>query len=288
MSDTILDHGYVPEEHAPDPVVSHGDPTPPGKVAIWLFLASEVMFFIGLLGTYIILRSGSSELFAKHAAGLSKPLAAGNTIVLLFSSLTMALAVDAAHKGNRTRTIVCLLLTLLCAFGFMGIKSIEYADKWNHHTVVYRGGTDGKTIYVADGHLHESTADRLVLSHALQMKVPAEGALDIHLVSPVHIEEELEHENNGIKPEHGEITIAKSSIAQDMNYFPWKNIFYGCYFALTGIHGLHVIGGIIPIFILLCQAIRGKILAPNIEYTGLYWHFVDLVWIFLFPMLYLI
>ena len=73
MSETILDHGYVPEEHAPDPVISHGDPTPPGKVAIWLFLASEVMFFIAILGTYIILRSGSHELFAKFAAVLSKP-----------------------------------------------------------------------------------------------------------------------------------------------------------------------------------------------------------------------
>ena len=72
MSDTILDHGYVPEEHAPDPVIGHGDPTPPGKVAIWLFLASEVMFFIGLLATYIILRSGNPKLFAEHAQVLSK------------------------------------------------------------------------------------------------------------------------------------------------------------------------------------------------------------------------
>ena len=72
MSETILDHGYVPEEHAPDPVIGHGDPTPPGKVAIWLFLASEVMFFIGILGTYIILRSGSPKIFAEHAAILSK------------------------------------------------------------------------------------------------------------------------------------------------------------------------------------------------------------------------
>ena len=67
MSETVLDHGYVPEEHAPDPVISHGDPTPPGKVAIWLFLASEVMFFIAILGSYIILRSGSHVMFATFA-----------------------------------------------------------------------------------------------------------------------------------------------------------------------------------------------------------------------------
>src|SRR5260370_3185873 len=98
VSETVLDHGYVPEEHAPDPVIGHGDPTPPGKVAIWLFLASEVMFFIAILGSYIILRSGSHEMFAKFALVLSKPLAAVNTVVLILSSLTMALSVDAAQK----------------------------------------------------------------------------------------------------------------------------------------------------------------------------------------------
>ena len=61
MSESVLDHGYIPEEHAPDPVIGHGDPTAPGKIAIWLFLASEIMFFIAILGTYIILRSGSSS-----------------------------------------------------------------------------------------------------------------------------------------------------------------------------------------------------------------------------------
>ena len=55
MSDAALNHGFVPEEHAPEPVISHGDPTPPGKVGIWMFLASEIMFFIAILGTYIIL-----------------------------------------------------------------------------------------------------------------------------------------------------------------------------------------------------------------------------------------
>src|ERR1044072_7780950 len=109
---TIIEHGYIPEEHAPDPVTSHGDPTAPGKVAIWLFLDSEIMFFIAMIGTYIILRSGSPELFSKHAAVLSKALAGVNTVVLIFSSLTMALAVDASQRGDRKRTILCLLITL--------------------------------------------------------------------------------------------------------------------------------------------------------------------------------
>ena len=130
MSESVLNYAgagrpddYVPEEHAPDPVVSHGDPTRPGKVAIWLFLASEIMFFIGILGTYIILRSGSPELFASHAHVLSKAWAGVNTLVLILSSLTVALAVDASQKGNRQRTVLMLGITLVCAFGFLDLPS---------------------------------------------------------------------------------------------------------------------------------------------------------------------
>ena len=104
MSESILDHGYVPEEHAPDPVTSHGDPTAPGKIAIWLFLASEIMFFIGLLATYIIFRSGSPKLFGEHAMALDKKLAGINTLVLIFSSLTMALAVGLGSKEMVSRS----------------------------------------------------------------------------------------------------------------------------------------------------------------------------------------
>ena len=75
MSESILDHGYIPEEHAPDPVIGHGDPTPPGKVAIWLFLASEIMFFIAILGSYIVLRSAAPALFSRHAEALNRLLA---------------------------------------------------------------------------------------------------------------------------------------------------------------------------------------------------------------------
>src|SRR5437763_15391297 len=111
VSETVLDHGFVPEEHAPDPIVGHGDPTSPGKVAIWMFLASEIMFFIAILGTYIVLRAGAPHLFSEHAAALSKQWAGANTLVLILSSLTMALAVDSAQKGHRGKLIAFLLLT---------------------------------------------------------------------------------------------------------------------------------------------------------------------------------
>jgi cytochrome c oxidase subunit 3 len=317
VSETVLDHGWVPEEHAPDPVIGHGDPTPPGKIAIWLFLASEIMFFIAILGTYIILRSGSPQLFGKFAAVLSKPLAGANTLVLILSSLTMALAVDAAKKGARGRVIGCLAITLACALGFMCIKAYEYTDKAFHHTLVYTVpaakpnaptpagagvlGEPGKT-YVIDGHVHEND-DKQIVIKGERGEVPQHGPFDIHLIGAADIPGSLRAEaaaehasgegHNAVSERkeekaEDEYTIPRAYIAQDINYGPWKNQFFACYFTLTGVHGIHVIGGIIPITILLLQAMRGKLFGAATEYIGLYWHFVDLVWIFLFPLLYLI
>ena len=298
MSDTILNHGYVPEEHAPDPVTGHGDPTPPGKVAIWLFLASEIMFFIGLLATYIIFRSGSPKIFAEHAAVLNKALGGANTLVLIVSSLTMALAVDAAQKGKIGRLRLMLSLTFLCALAFMCVKGYEYRDKLIHHTIVAKEA-DGK-FYIYDGHCLENNPTEIRL-HAVRAALPP-GPFDIHWMSPSSVEALAQGkvpapimsshnatvEKKEAKANEQEYTIPRSTISQDITYGPWKNIFYACYFTTTGVHGLHVIGGMIAIAMLLGHAIRGKVLAPHTEYVGLYWHFVDLVWIFLFPLLYLI
>src|SRR4051812_14835413 len=191
VSESILDHGYLPEEHAPDPVISHGDPTPPGKVAIWLFLASEIMFFIAILGTYIILRSGSPSLFAKHAEVLSKALAGVNTVVLIFSSLTMALAVDASQKGNRERTMLFLAITIACAFGFMGIKAKEYYDKGVHHTMTVVDPSSPAGVWVYDGHAHRHGQEWEF--DGSRMPLPQHGQFDIHLVSEASIEEAHDH-----------------------------------------------------------------------------------------------
>ena len=283
---TIVDHGYIPEEHAPDPVIGHGDPTPPGKIAIWMFLASEIMFFIGLLGTYIIFRSGQPKLFADQHEVLSKPLAAANTLILIFSSLTMALAVDAGHKGNRNKVVGFLLLTFLCAAGFMCIKTVEYRDKYHHYTVV---ANEGGKVYCYDGHIQEKdekgeeVPDNMMMIHGYRMEVTG-NSFNINLIS----EHEMKEMNGGAKAEPHEYEIPRASISQSMWYGPWKNNFFASYYILTGVHGLHIVCGMIPIFILLCQAGRGKVMAPAIEYTGLYWHLVDLIWIFLFPLLYLI
>ena len=289
MTESILDHGYVAEEHAPDPVTSHGDPTPPGKVAIWLFLASEIMFFIGLLATYIIFRSGSPKIFADHAAGLNKVAAGTNTLVLIFSSLTMALAVDASQKGLRGRAIACLAITLACATGFMVIKYIEYTDKFTHHTIVAKEA-DG--LFVYDGHKVSNDGKTFVLDGHRARVEP--GPFDIHWMSNAQVAA-LEKQQGLTPPpgaeatSHGaKYTIPVNTISQNITYGPWKNVFYASYFITTGVHGLHVVGGMVALAFLLAHAIFGKLFPPHTEYVGLYWHFVDLVWIFLFPLLYLI
>lgn len=284
MSDTILNHGYVPEEHAPDPMMDHGDPTPPGKVAIWLFLASEIMFFIGVLGSYIVLRSGSAALFSKHAQALSKPLGGINTCVLILSSVTMYIAVESAQQMKRKQTIIAIIITLLCGCAFMGIKYTEYRSKFTHHTIVTRDSIAGPA-FVYDGHVHYEDGKQILVGY----RAPLPAGMNINLVAEQDVKQ-WEADEKGVNEkdvEEQNYTIG-GIISQDISYGPWKNIFYASYFVTTGVHAAHVIGGLIAMLFLLGHAIRGKVLPAHTEYVGLYWHFVDLVWIFLFPLLYLI
>ncbi len=228
---TIVDHGYIPEEHAPDPVNSHGDPTPPGKIAIWLFLASEIMFFIGLLGTYIILRSGQPKLFGDHHEVLSKPLAGLNTVLLIFSSLTMALAVDAAHKANKKKTMLFLLATFLCAGGFMCVKAVEYSDKYHHYTVV---ASEGDKVYAYDGHImHEDEHGKAIPEtemgiHGYRMEITG-PSFNINLISE-HEMKIMAGNGDPTKAVAEHYIIPKAKISQSMWYGPWKNNFFASYY----------------------------------------------------------
>ncbi|QOV91319.1 cytochrome c oxidase subunit 3 [Humisphaera borealis] len=269
---------FVAEEHAPDPVHSRGDPTLPGKIGIWLFLASEIMFFVAILGSYIVYRSGAAPLFEKNAQTLSIPMAAVNTVVLIFSSLTMALAVDASQKGSPGKAARYLAITLLCAFGFLGIKFFEYKSKFEHFTFQYRVSDTQVDVY--DAHVHKGEKE-WEITHAYKMPLPdSKAKFDMNQVVLTDIKAAGQPVPDG--------KIDPANVTNILNYGPSRNIFFSSYFTLTGIHGLHVIGGIIPLFFLLVHALRGKVFPRHTEYTGLYWHFVDLVWIFLFPLLYLI
>lgn len=270
---------FVAEEHAPDPVHSRGDPTLPGKIGIWLFLASEIMFFVAILGSYLIYRSATPTFFAKNAETLSKTLAATNTVVLIFSSLTMALGVDAAQKGQSKRAAKFLGLTLACAAAFLCIKFVEYKSKFEHLTFHYL--ETPTSLFVYDAHVHKE-GDKWIVKDAYKMPASDKTA-DLHLL----VEPDVKAMSVGTVPDGTPLDAA--SVRGSIDYGPWRNTFFSCYFTLTGIHGLHVIGGMIPLSILLAQSLfRGKTFPRHTEYVGLYWHFVDLVWIFLFPLLYLI
>ncbi len=178
-----------------------------GKLAMWVFIASEIMFFTGFFGAFIVLRNLNIAVFTESAHQLDKVVATINTAVLITSSLTMALAHLSIEKGDQKQFRLFILLTFLCGLAFLGIKTYEYGTKFSH------------------------------------------------------------------------------------DVFPATNTFFAMYFTMTGFHALHVIGGMIPMAWMFFKSLtRGYPQAQHhrVEALGLYWHFVDLVWIFLFPTLYLI
>jgi cytochrome c oxidase subunit 3 len=232
-----------------------------------------------------------------------------NTIVLILSSFTMALGVYCAQTSRRTGLIICLMLTLLGAFGFMGIKYVEYRDKWRHGLLwgVHYQPSEHAGAHQADAHSgapDKSAAATGAGDHSAPSAVPAQTAggpaaehapaVPVPVAAPPA--DAASTAAPGPKIEKSTIAPAARSpaglavLTEDEKA---KNVhlFFGIYFTMTGLHGLHVLAGIVVIFALLINAFNGRY---NSEYytpvdlVGLYWHLVDLVWIFLFPLLYLI
>ena len=198
-------------------------------LGMWAFLTTEIMFFGGLFAGYTVYRSLYLSAFEAGSRLLDIRLGAVNTAVLIGSSLTMALAVRAAQTNQRKALAVFLVLTMVLGATFLGIKSFEYAHKWEHSLVP-----------------------------GLRF---APGAEDLAAIL---------HWRAGV---------------------PQVQLFLCFYFFMTGMHALHMIIGLGILAVLLIQSLRGRFSAEYnspVEVTGLYWHFVDIVWIFLFPLLYLI
>jgi cytochrome c oxidase subunit III len=238
------------------------------KMGIWLFLASEVMLFGGLFSAYVLLRVGAD---AWPHGWLNIPLGTANTLVLITSSITTVLA-WVSLKNNQFRHFKFFhAITLACALTFVGIKSVEYHDKFTHYEITLKDGT-------ADGHLIENDpkADHIVI-HGRYVNDPAE-LYDLQAHKPGKLEE---------------LTIPRDRIVKMNSYGPWHNTYTAIYFTLTGLHALHVVAGALVIGFLWGPGSRLWQTDPErftnrIEISGLFWHFVDLVWIFLFPVLYLL
>jgi cytochrome c oxidase subunit 3 len=189
------------------------------RFGLWVFLATEVLFFGGMLAAYMVYRSSYAIGWALAGQHTKIVIGTVNTAVLLTSSLFMALADEAVERGRQRRLLWCLLLTALLGLVFLALKGFEYSEEY---------------------------AEGLVPGLRFTYAGP-----DAHAVA----------------------------------------LFYFLYFTLTGLHAIHLTIGVVVVLIMAFLAWRGRFgparYAP-VAVTGLYWHFVDVVWIFLFPLIYLV
>ena len=218
-------HDMESSAHPHHPKLQHhfddmGQQAEASTLGMWVFLVTEIMFFGGLFMAYLLYRYRSPDGFAEASNHLNVIWGAANTVVLIVSSLTMALAVRAAQTSARPKVQVgWLVATMILGTAFLGVKVIEYSDKFEHHLVPGPNFQWPGTYHAA------------------------------------------------------------------------AEQFYSLYFSMTGLHALHMIIGIGIMLVISYMAWRGQFdehYYTPVEVAGLYWHFVDIVWIFLFPMLYLI
>lgn len=240
-----------------------------GKMGMWLFLATELLLFAGLFAMYAVNRSIYPELFMEGHHYLDRSMGAINTVILLFSSLTMAWGVRAAQLGQKKLLVNLLVITFLCGCGFLVVKTFEYSHK------IHDGLLPGK--YFNPTHLHESHSPAAATPAKSTTTAPVLPGAEAALV-PV----------GELGPE-GLARGAAEPLSQERKVGLAR--FFSMYFIITGLHALHVIIGMSVIGWLIVKAMKGTF-GPNyftpVDLGGLYWHLVDLIWIYLFPLLYLI
>jgi cytochrome c oxidase subunit 3 len=252
-----------------------------GTLGMWWFLLTEIMFFGGMFLAYTIYRHMYFDAFAAGSNVLSVWWGGFNTVILIGSSLTMALAVYHAQMGARKRVVLFLLLTVLLGSIFLRVKYIEYSDKFEEHVFPagdYRWPIANK-IEVPDN-MGQLFAMLVGFQPSSEPHGPSEHGADVK-VTTKYAERGPFYGVAGRTPEE----VSNPGFAGHVRMYFWL------YFAMTGFHALHMIIGIGLLLMLAWQSWKGKFSREYhsyIELTGLYWHFVDIVWIFLFPLLYLV
>jgi cytochrome c oxidase subunit 3 len=187
------------------------------KLGMWLFIFTEILLFGGLFIVYSVYRFKNPVAFHLAAEELSVPIGTINTVILLISSMTVAMSISAVQLGQKKTATILLALTIALALGFLVNKYFEWTGKFGH----------------------------------------------------------------GIYP--GSEILAQMGSGE--------TLFFGLYFAMTGLHAIHIIVGLVLLTVMLFQVIKGTVNSGyyvQLENSGLYWHLVDLIWIFLFPLFYLI
>lgn len=218
----VAEHGHEHHPHQAHHFYSMEQQRASGKLGMWLFIGNEFLFFSGIFMAYIFLRSSYPEMVLAASHHLDWKMGGFNTLVLLYSSLTMALGVRAAQLGDNKALGKWTLITIACALLFCVVKAFEYKAK-------IQGGFLPPDLWTA-----------------------------------------------GAAPLPGQPG-------------PW--MFYGLYFVATGLHAIHVLIGVGLLIWIYVRAKRNEFDAEHniaVENVGLYWHLVDMIWIFMFPLLYLV
>jgi cytochrome c oxidase subunit 3 len=220
------------------------------SLGMWWFLGTEIMFFGGMFCGYLIYRRIYFPEFAAASSSIDLKWGTLNTAVLICSSLTVAMAVRAAQMGKRQLQVKLLLATLFFGIVFLGIKGKEWTDKYKEHHIPTFSDYNAVSGEgdLTKGHEHLLGLDKL--------------------------------KNDPVKLQERKAEIQQRT-----------KIFFSLYFALTGMHAIHMIVGVGIFGVITFMAWKGRFTPEYhtpLEIAGLYWHFVDIVWIYLFPLLYLI
>jgi cytochrome c oxidase subunit 3 len=311
------DHGHGDGGHGHLTLQYHpGLPLTNSKLIVWLFLSTEIMFFAGLIGTYIVLRFGAVNWPRPHEVHLSEPIGAFNTFVLICSSVTVVLALEMARANKAAAAKMWVLLTLILGSVFLLVKMYEYSAKFSHgiypskpHSLIYEKA-DIYYVAAVRARLNAVVADLDLRPDKDQNPVKEELAAFKDLFAQVQQlertaaedpdlakrREAMERVADMVMPIHAGPLPNEEEAEPGLNEkyhglnlpirIPGGNMWASTYFLLTGFHALHVLIGLI-VFALMLPMTLGVAKAGFVENIGLYWHFVDLVWIFLFPLLYL-
>ncbi len=273
------------------------------KIGIWLFLASEVMLFGGLFSAYIFLRLDAAPGDWPHGL-LNVPVGTMNTAILIASSVTVVLAWAALKMRQFARYRIYMFITILCGVTFLVVKlAYEWPQKFEHFGVFIKEDALAKyESYLGNKHLlAKGLSPRKEITGHLHnpaaMKNPAikeyEVALDPVNADPTNPSSDRPHFFP--LPHTDKIaTIDKEDVQYANMFLPRHSAYFATYFTITGLHGLHVLGGVLVFCYMLLPAStrlyrqNPEHLANRVEVSGLFWHFVDLVWIFVFPLFYLL
>jgi len=262
------------------------------KLGMWIFLGTEILFFGGLFVAYSVYRANHPEVFVFGHHFLDKGLGALNTVILICSSLTAAWAVRAAQLRQIGMLKLMLTLTMLCAFGFMGVKTVEYNSKWKHG-LLWAGSYEphlDHTDPATDLIHNEDFEDGGDIEGVDAVETDESGTADVESAPTDTDRSAIDPAAVGPPGLAGPEPEAEGEEALEIEPAN-AQVYFSIYFLMTGLHGIHVLAGIGAFIWLLLCARRGDFDTGHftrVDMVALYWHVVDLIWIYLFLLLYLI